>query len=208
MELQKARIIVPVVEFLILAVLVTAVPAVVALDIEIFLYGSSELSVTELSQEALILLSAAMFGATAWRMPNDRAGLLLVAGLFTCMLIREADMWFDMISKGFWIYPALLVGGSAIFYAARCRAATIDALADYAATRSHVYIMIGLLIVLLFSRVFGTSSFLQEIFAENYHPAYKTIIQEGLELLGYIFVAFGSVRFFVQSRKPSPGGPG
>jgi hypothetical protein len=194
----------PFVEFAVLGALMAAVPSIVALDQELFLFGSSEVSVTELTQETLILLAAIMFGICAWRQPDYRGWLVLVAGLFACMFIREVDMWLDRIAKGFWIYPAMFTAIAAMAYSARHRKTLWPAMAAYAATRSHAYLATGLLIVVVFSRLFGAGSFWQEMLAEAYDPAIKTIIQEGVELLGYILIAFGSARFFFQTRRIRP----
>ena len=191
-----------IIEFLTLAVLIAAVPSIVALDKEVFLSGSSEVSVTELTQEALVLLSAVMFGLGARQRPDSRGWLVLVAGFLTCMLIREADMWFDMLAKGFWVYPAVLTAGTAIAYATRHRGNLPSSMAAFAATRASAYIATGLLIVILFSRLFGSGSFWQQLVAGSYHPAYKTFIQEGIELLGYVLLAFGSVCFYLQHCRP------
>ena len=79
-------------EFAVLAAIMIATPAIVARDVEIFLHGSSEVSVTEFFQEALILLSAVLFALAARRQTESRGWLVLVAGLFACMFIREIDM--------------------------------------------------------------------------------------------------------------------
>ncbi len=205
MRQAKPKVLFLFVEFLILAVMITAVPAIVALDIEVFLHRSSEVSVTELTQETLIFLSAIMFGIVAWRQPDSRGWLVLVAGLFACMFIREMDHWLDKVSKGFWVYSAMLTAISAIMYSVRQRKDVLPAMAAFTSTRSYPYIVTGLLVVMLFSRLFGTGSFWQEVMTENYHPAYKRIIQEGIELLGYMLIAFGSAYFFFQFNRKRPG---
>ena len=82
--------------------------------------GITENSITELMQEALILISAILFWVGAWRYPTVRSLLVLFAGLFGCMFIRELDALFDKIFHGFWIYPALLLSAGTILYAASC----------------------------------------------------------------------------------------
>jgi hypothetical protein len=200
----NSSIIYPLFEFFALAVSLSLVPAIVSLDKEIFLHGSSEKTITEMTQETLLFIAAAMFGFAAWQRPQSRSWLILVTGLLACMFIREMDMWLDRISKGFWVYPATLTAAAAIGYAARNRQGLFATMAEYASTRSHAYIATGLLIILVFSRLFGTGSLWEDLMAEHYQPAFKRIIQEGIELLGYILLAFGSACYFLQFCQPRP----
>ena len=58
------------------------------------------------------------------------------------------------------------------------------------------YIFIGLLIIIVFSRAFGTGSLWHDIMGDDYDTLYKNIIQEGLELFGYGLVLYGSMLFY------------
>ena len=78
-------------EFVLLAILMVAVPVVVALDVIVLGHGVTEISATELTQEGLLFLSVALMALTAWKRPGERGFFALVAGFFCVMLIREAD---------------------------------------------------------------------------------------------------------------------
>lgn len=179
-------------EFLFLAALLIGVRFIVAVDAGTILAGASEYTVTEFAQEGLILFSAILFGVSAWQRPESRGFLILVAGLFGCMFIREMDNHLDKITHGFWVYPALLLAVTSIVYASFSGRAVLVHMAAFTQTRSYVYVSIGLLIVIVFSRVFGSGSLWEEIMMSDYQWAYKTIIQEGLELSGYFLIAYGS----------------
>jgi hypothetical protein len=194
----NAKLLFPVLESLVLVSIAVAVPVIVAQDIEVFRYGNSEVSVTELTQEALILLSAVLSGLSAWKYRVARSWLLLVTGLFSCMFLREIDFWLDKIAHGFWVYPVGLIVVATIANAVRNRDGLISSATAYAMTRSHAYIAVGLAIVLLFSRLAGTSRFWMQVMGDNYHASYKTFMQEGLELLGYFLIALGSVTLIRQ----------
>ncbi len=198
---NKPGLLFPTIEFMVLAAIMIAVPVIVGLDVDVFLYGSSEVSATELTQEALILLSAIVSGITAIRHPASRSWLVLVSGFFAGMFLREIDFWLDRVSHGFWVYPTAITGLAAISYSARNRDGFLDAAADYLATRSHAYIAVGLLIVVLFSRLAGASRFWMQVMGNNYHAAYKTFMQEGLELLGYALIALGSMMLYFRQQR-------
>jgi hypothetical protein len=63
----------------------------------------------------------------------------------------------------------------------------------YLGSKSWIYVTIGLLIVLVLSRLFGSGWLIwNAVMGEGYRAEYKAIIQEGLELFGYIFIFYGS----------------
>lgn len=192
-------------ELFVLAGLMVAVPVIVKIDSAATGHGPAEWSLTELTQEALLALSAVVFWLGAWKRPQARGSLVLVAGLFTTMLVREIDFFLDKIAKGFWVYPASVVAIAVIIYAARCRGTVIVPMADYMGNRFFNYILTGLLIVIVFSRAFGTSSLWQTVMGEQYDPVYKTVIQEGLELLGYVLIFYGSVLFVLRDEPHQRG---
>lgn len=179
-------------EFTLLALCMLAVPLAIAIDVLVFNHGVKEISVTEFSQSCLLLLSTIYVGLAAWRQAESRGFLVLVTGLLAAMLIRETDMFLDYIAQGFWVYPALIVSVAAIVTSIRYRAAIIPTLVKFSANRSFAYLVIGLLLVILFSRAFGTGWFWSKVMMDDFDRLYKTIIQEGLELLGYVLVCFGS----------------
>jgi len=180
-------------EALLLAAATVAVPLIVYTDSIIIGNGVSEYSITEVMQDALILLSMILFWNEAWRCSQSRGFLMLVGGFFACMFIRELDFLFDMVHHGFWLYPALLTALVCMAYTMTCRKTVLGPMAAYADTKSGVYVYVGLLIVVLFSRIFGSGRLIWiDIMGSDYKGEYKTIIQEGLELFGYVFVFYGS----------------
>lgn len=185
-------ILVALTEFLFLGALLFGISLMVTIDRETFLAGGSENTVIQYTQESLILLSAILFSLSAWRRPESRGVLVLVAGLFGCMFIRELNNLLDNIASGFWVYPAVLLAATCIVYARYCGSAVLVPMAKYTQTRSYIYLSIGLLIVLLFSRVFGSGSLWRELMMSDYQVGYKKIIQEVLELQGYVLIAYGS----------------
>ena len=175
-------------ELVLLTVCMLAIPAAVAIDVLVFNHGLKEVSLTEFSQSVLLLVSMVCIGMAAWRNTVSRGLMVLVAGLFAAMLIRETDKFLDTISQGFWVYPAVIVSAVAIVIAVRLRGTLIKSMVDFAATRQFTYLAIGLLLVVVFSRAFGSGWFWAKIMGEDFHRLYKTIMQEGLELLGYVLI--------------------
>ena len=69
----------------------------------------------------------------------------------------------------------------------------ISAALAYLDSKSWIYVTIGLLTVLVLSRLFGSGWLIwNAVMGEGYRAECKAIIQEGLELFGYIFIFYGS----------------
>lgn len=198
MEFLNSKIVRGIGEFFFLALFSLIVPGFVFIDAVIIGNGVGESSITELTQETLLLVSAICFGYAAWRNENCRGFFVLVAGFFSCLLVRELDSVFDNYRHGFWFWPALLVALSSITYVMICcRDSVLGSMADFVDSRPYFFIVFGLVIVLFFSRVFGSGEILwKHLMTSDYDNLYKRALQEGLELFGYIHVAYGSLLIF------------
>lgn len=186
--------------FLVLAML--WVPAAVYLDVVVLKHGMPEYGVTEISQEFSLLVITLLFYWMAIRLSHQRGFLFLVAGLFLSMLIRELDNIFDLIQHGFWKYPVTGVVLLSFILAGIFRSTVLPAMAEASRSHSFAYILTGLTVVLFFSRIFGTGSLWTAVLdsgAGVVAPALvKNAVQEGLELLGYLIILYGSVLFVRQ----------
>lgn len=183
------------IRFFVLVFAMLCAPLALLLDTVVFDNEVSEISATELSQAALLLGSACMFWVLSARRPAGRGFYTLVAGLFSCMFIREQDALFDLIRHGFWVYPATLMALTALLLAAFQHRTILPAMA--AATRSvpFNYILTGLAILLFFSRVMGTGSLWEQVLPSENSSLVKNSMQESLELLGYILIFYGTLLF-------------
>ena len=191
-------------EFALLSMLTLLPSALVYIDVVVIGDGVGELSVTEITQESLLLITLLIFWYGAWRHPNSRGFLMLVAGFFSCALIRELDVCFDAVWHGFWLWPALLVALSTVtFVAVYCRNSVAGPMSDFVGTRPYFCMMAGLSVVLVFSRTFGSGNLLWNDLLEVANISkFKSALQEGLELLGYLYIAYGSHVFFFKRFGP------
>lgn len=188
-------------EFLTLVALLIAVVAVVLVDIRILENRLGELSLTELLQSALVLGMVLTFVTCAYLNARSRGCLIAFSTLFACMLIRENDAFFDLIRHGFWVIPAGIIA----VVGATCCYLNRDSLAEpfvrYFRTRHATLIHLGFLLLMVFSRLFGTGSLWQFVMGADYNAVIKTVVQEGLELLGYALMAYGL--FMSSTRRPA-----
>lgn len=198
----KIKIITGIKDLFLLTLLTLAAPLVIAIDVLIIGFkGIPETSVTELMQEFLLFISTVLFGTRALRMPKSRGFLVLVSGFFACLFIRELDAYFDKIHHGFWLWPALSIAVAAIIFALFYRKTIARPMADFIGTKSYYHLLFGLIILLVLSRVLGSGTLLwKPVMGEAYDYAFKSTLQEGLELFGYMLIAYGSFLFYRQSK--------
>ncbi|WP_393947801.1 transporter [Kluyvera intermedia] len=177
--------------FLVLAV----VAAVLCLhvDVNIIKNGLSEVSLTEIVQESILLLIVLIHLIRARKNSVQRQCNVLIAGFFLAMLIRELDGVFDLLHHGSWVWFALLSSIVTIVYALRNPALVAKQLADYARTPSYGLMVAGLTTVLIFSRLFGMSVLWHDILQDGYVRVVKNMVEEGVELFGYILCLAATV---------------
>ena len=158
-------------------------------------------SYTENLQETLLVFSSAIFIYLAKK--KSARGLLLVAGFFACMFIREWDAVFDdIIFHGGWKYIAIPTAIGFTFWALREGLQKVwDDLADFMSSKSYDIIVTGLIIVLVVSRLLGNRAVWMLMSGPDFKYVFKTFIEEGVELLGYMVIFAGSVKYYLESRK-------
>ena len=157
-------------------------------------------SYTEDLQETLLLFSSIIFIYLAKK--KNARGLLLVAGFFACMWIREWDAVFDDIFHGAWKYIAIPTAIGFMLWALREGLQKVwDDLAEFMRSKSYDIIVAGLIIVLVVSRLLGNRAVWMLMSGPDFKYVFKTFIEEGVELLGYMVIFAGSVRYYLESRK-------
>ncbi|CZF81388.1 hypothetical protein GCE9029_02577 [Grimontia celer] len=182
--------------FLFLAVLVSLPVLVIRLDIDTLKTGASEGTLVEYMEQFLICLTILCYAYIAKHNPSFRRFGVLVMGFFLCMLIRELDMFFDeLVFHGFWVYPASIVAASAIIYSLTDRAETANQFAAFVNHRNFALLCMGLVMLLVFSRLFGMGSLWREVLDEGYVRAAKNIAEEGTELMAYVTIFYASLRY-------------
>lgn len=190
------RLLWTVLEFVLLCLLLAAVPLVVYLDTSVIGQEMSEESLTELLHNFGAFVAMVCFYRGAQTHPDKRAFLVMGGTLFAILSIRELDFLFDYIVHGFWLYPALAVLALGIVIALRNKGTLIAPMLQYLTGREATFVYLGFALLIIFTRLFGTGDLWEGVMKESYQPSVKAAIQEGLELLSYMLIAYGSVTSF------------
>lgn len=151
----------------------------------------SEMSFTENTQLFFILLTAFNFVRLGIKERHLKHAIGLIVGFFVVVFIRECDGYLDLIRHGFWIVPALTVTGAALFYASFGIKTLVREFAEILSS-PFLIVVIGVILLLTYSRIFGMADFWKELMAENYLREVKTAAEESTELLSYGLIWLGS----------------
>lgn len=157
---------------------------IVHIDLVIF-KQCTEKGLVEGAQALVLLLVVSCCFFAAKRRPDLRGGLILAAGLFATMFVRENDQLLDRVYHGFWIVPALTVVAISCALAWRERATVLPSIRKICENRYYPLLSMGFFVTVVFSRIFGMKSiWMLAVGYDDYRPA-KHVAEEGCELLGY-----------------------
>ncbi len=178
--------------------MVTLPPLLAWLDIHWLGNAVGEWSLVELTQEGFLAASVLAFVRVAIARRDDRHFAVLAAAFFACMFLREMDEALDLIAHGLWKYPvALLVLGS-LAWASRAPRETLAGLVRFLGSRPGTVMVIGLVLLLFYSRLIGMTSLWTGLLGDQYIRVFKNTIEETTELLGYTFILAASLSYAAQ----------
>ena len=180
------------------ALTIVAISILVNLSIRVdyVLLGSTlgETSITETLQLVMLAVASWSFFRVSRQESHLSHAAILISGFFAVLMIREMDYWFDMIHHGSWVFPALAITALACAKAYRGGKGTVNEMAIILQS-PYMKLLIGSVILLLvFSRLYGMGSFWQHVMGEHYVRDVKNISEEGIELLCYSLIALSAVR--------------
>lgn len=164
--------------------------------------GSGEISLTEFFQLFALAITIFSFSSLIKNHPAVKHAAYLVAGFFMVLFIRELDFFFDHIVHGFWLYPALTVTMGALFLAYQGKETLVSEMALLLQKPSMKLILIGVALLLFFTRLYGMGDFWSNVMSDNYIRKVKTLSEEGSELLSYYLIALGSFMLRKQLTHP------
>lgn len=164
----------------------------IRLDTRLLKTYLSEESFTEYAQTVCILITLILFLVLAVKRPDLRQAAVLISGFFSVIMIRELDGVFDAVYHGFWLVPALLVTLLSLLYALKDGGSLVRQMANILRAPSMKILICGLMILMVYSRLFGMGSFWNEVMSAHYVREVKIIAEEGTELLAYCLITFGA----------------
>lgn len=152
-----------------------------------------EISVTEITQEVFLFLSAFMF-LFIGRMDHSLSTVSNLISIFLTMsFIRELNNYID-----FWFYLVLPLIFLFIWIIIRDRKVLFTSTRNFLKLHQSAYFISGFMITYVFSRLFGRSKLWMRILEDDYNRWAKSAAEEGIELLGYTFFLIASLEIFIK----------
>lgn len=158
-----------------------------------------EQSLVEFTQAGFLLATSVSFMALAALRQEDRRFGVLAATFFAVMLVREQDALLDtLIAHGSWKYIATPMALLALLWAAGNVRETLSGLARFLASRAGTVMLLGLALLLCYSRLLGMTEIWTTVLGDGYARIAKNSVEETTELLGYGFILAASIKYVAQ----------
>ncbi len=163
-------------------------------------HGTDTEAALEIAEDIMLGAAAVLFFALARKIPEERAGILLIAGFLTALFIREQDFAFDAISHSAWLIPEAVFLVPLFWYVwKRGLSETLEGLGNFVRSDSFVLMAAGVAMLLVFSRLYGSGS-LWKLFISDPDSMYiaKRISEESMEILSYALMTISAGAYYVR----------
>lgn len=150
----------------------------------------------EIAETIFALSTALVFLLSARRDRTRTPCAVVVATLLFCACVREADYFLDvLIGRHAWKVIVSMILVCLAFYYMRNTHRVVESVKNFMSETSFGVFMSGILVLIVFSRLFGYGGFWKELIDGAYYRVIKTIVEEGVELMGYFLLLISSFEY-------------
>jgi hypothetical protein len=182
---------------LVISIIILQAPFI---DILILKNSIGEISLTEITQEFLLGIIVCLFIYNSFRYPKIKYGMILIAGFFSCLLIRELDFIMDKIAFS-WFYIVMTIALFCIIIAVKHKENILYGLNHFCKSESYYIMVCGLLMILAFSRLIGMRILWENLLGKSYIRVVKNAIEEISELMCYTLCLVAALKYTGSLRK-------
>lgn len=151
-----------------------------------------ELTFTEIGQETILFILFLFYLLIGMKWKEIRVISNFVALFFLMAFIREFNFLIDK-----WIYPVLLICALMIWLFIRDFKKIKQASIRFFSVPASQWFLAGLLITMVFSRLFGRSKFWRILYPDESYRLAKAATEEGIELLGNTVMLISAIEFLL-----------
>lgn len=164
-----------------------------------------ETSLVEIAQSVLLAAITTIFAASAMKTPALSKSAWLLATFAAASLIRENDVWLDMLHAEGWQIAVTPVIAAGLIYTWRHRAAFLAEQRLFTESTAFGLFAAALMTTYVFSRLFGMGRFWQAVMQEDYLRPVKDMSEECMELFGYGLMLCAAIEFVALARRLHAG---
>ncbi len=156
-------------------------------------------------QLGMLVAASVLFFSVFFSLPAFRELFLILASVSAFAAVRELDSVLDKAIPwiGWKIGFALLLFAAALAWTKRDKVKR--QLGHYLSSPGFVVLWAGFIVAVPIAQLLGHAVFLESLMGENYLRAYKRVIEESGELLGYLLLLEGSIESLVCMKKVRVG---
>ncbi|WP_340114741.1 hypothetical protein [Maribellus mangrovi] len=151
-----------------------------------------ELTFTEITQETLLFILFVAYIFIGYRWKEIRVVSNFVSLFFLMAFIREFNFLVDK-----WIFPVLVVLVILVLLFIRDFKKIKQSCIEFFRNPASHWFLAGLLVTLVFSRLFGRSKFWRLLYHDESYRLAKAATEEGIELLGDTLMLISAIEFFL-----------
>ena len=151
-----------------------------------------EISFTEISQEIILFALFILYLIMGRKNTSVQPVTNIISLFFLASFIREFNFLLE-----WWVYLVILVILLAGWFLVRNYKKLKDATIRFFSNPASTWLLSGLLLTYVFSRLIGRSSFWRILYDENSYRLAKAATEEGLELAGNVMMLVSAIEFFL-----------
>lgn len=151
-----------------------------------------EITLTEIGQELILFLMFVFYWFVSRKRPEIKAVAMLLSLFFLASFIREFNFLVEQ-----WIYLVLPVLSGFIWVLVKNLSKLEIQLQRFFSIPASSWLVAGVLITFVFSRLFGRSKFWRLLYHDDSYRLAKAATEEGIELLGNTLILIGAIEFLI-----------
>jgi len=153
----------------------------------------AETGPVEIMETVFALVTALVFLSVGRLDRQKESFVALMASLLFCAVIRESDYFLDvLVGRNTWKVLVGLLVVLTFFHVRRNFQSILESLMDFLSQPSFGILISGALVLVVFSRLFGYGDFWKDLIEGKLYRVVKTIVEEGVELMGYFLILVSS----------------
>lgn len=185
------------VEYLIILGLLCLPVTFLYLDINIFKDDVYEVSVTEISQTVLLLMSSVLFLIIAKRRVDLRGFCILATGFFLSMAVREQNNFLNDWHKYTWEMIVFVILVITFWQAYKNKTTIVQPLFQFLKSREGAVMVVSMALLHVLSRMLEPEKLWRQVMESGYVRVVKNMVEEGTETTAYIIGFYAVFLYFL-----------
>ena len=154
-------------------------------------------SAIEIAQESYLFIIVVILIVQSFKIPKYKNLSYILALFFAMHLVREFDLFLDMVFDGLWQIIAFSMLGLAVLLFVKNKQIIIQQIGALKNDISTGLFLIGLTLLHVFSRLWGKSDNWKTLLEDNYRRVFKDLAEEGIELVSYSILLIATIQLFL-----------